>query len=182
MSSGSQLKRQPSTTAMPGSTCARARTMVVLAVPFSPRTRTPPTSGETVVKIKASAMSSEPTTAENGNVRTSHPSCGYPRPRHVWVGPAYAGRDDDRRGRRPDFPDLVLVMNVRVTVAGPLRTCTGFLCRRRLDDVTSLAGCQSLLRPGATRASEMVASENASGWHNPSQGRESTPPLPMGPQ
>ena len=80
--------------------------MVVLAVPFSPRTNTPPTSGETVVKIKASAMSSEPTTAENGNVRTSHPSCGYPRPRHVWVGPAYAGRDDDRRGRRPDFPVL----------------------------------------------------------------------------
>ena len=89
-----------------GQHLCESTTMVVLAVPFSPRTRTPPTSGETVVKIKASAMSSEPTTAENGNVRTSHPSCGYPRPRHAWVGPAYAGRDDDRRGRRPDFPDL----------------------------------------------------------------------------
>jgi hypothetical protein len=59
-----------------------------------------------VVSIKASAMSSEPTTAENGNVRTSYPSCGCPRPRHIWAGSAYAGCDDDRRGRRPDFPIL----------------------------------------------------------------------------
>src|SRR5215207_8608539 len=90
---------------MLGNTCARARTMVVLAVPFSPRTRTPPTSGETVVRIKASAMSSEPTTAENGNVRTSYPSCGCPRPRHVWVGSAYTDATPTSADRRPDFPD-----------------------------------------------------------------------------
>jgi hypothetical protein len=71
--------------------------MVVFAVPFSPRTKTPPTSGEMVVKIKASAMSSEPTTAENGNVLISHPSCRYPRPRHIWVGPAYAACDGGRQ-------------------------------------------------------------------------------------
>src|SRR4029450_2099809 len=93
---------------MLGNASARARTMVVFAVPFSPRTNTPPTSGEMVVKIKASAMSWEPTTAENGNVLTSHPSCGYPRPRHVWVGSAYADATATSHGRRPDFPGLLL--------------------------------------------------------------------------
>jgi ribosomal protein L32 len=50
--------------------------MVVFAVPFSPRTRTPPTSGEMVVRIKASAMSSEPTTGRTKRPHTSHPSAG----------------------------------------------------------------------------------------------------------
>jgi hypothetical protein len=43
--------------------------MVDFAVPFSPRTSTPPTSGEIVVRISASAMpsgSSKPTTAQKG--------------------------------------------------------------------------------------------------------------------
>ena len=93
---------------MLGITSASARTIVVFAVPFSPRTRTPPTSGDTVVKISASAMSWEPTTAENGNVLTSHPSCGSPRPRHVWVGSAYADATATSHGRRPDFPGLLL--------------------------------------------------------------------------
>ena len=55
------------TTDWSGSTAASARTIVDLAVPFSPRTSTPPTSGEIEVRIRASAMSSEPTTAEKGN-------------------------------------------------------------------------------------------------------------------
>ena len=49
-----------------GSTEARARTVVDFAVPFSPRTRTPPTSGEIVVRTRASVMSSEATTAHRG--------------------------------------------------------------------------------------------------------------------
>ena len=90
-SAGSQLNRQPATTGTSGSTWARARTMVVLAVPFSPRTSTPPISGATVVRISAVARSSDPTIAENGNARASlisghlHPSCGCPRPRQLWV-------------------------------------------------------------------------------------------------
>ena len=82
--------------------------MVVFAVPFSPRTRTPPTSGDTVVKINASAMSWEPTTAENGNVLTSHPSCGYPRPRHAGSGRRTRDATAASHGRRPDFPGLLL--------------------------------------------------------------------------
>ena len=85
--------------------------MVVFAVPFSPRTKTPPTSGEIVVRTSASAMSSEPTMAENGYLLesvpvTPDPSRGCPRPlcREVRssrpsLGPA-AGC-----GRRPDFLD-----------------------------------------------------------------------------
>ena len=62
-SRGSLENRSPAITSMGGSTAARARTIVDFAVPFSPRTSTPPTSGEIVVRIRASAMSSEPTTA-----------------------------------------------------------------------------------------------------------------------
>ena len=39
---------------------------VDFAVPFSPRTRTPPISGLTVVSSNARVMSSEPTTAVKG--------------------------------------------------------------------------------------------------------------------
>ena len=126
-SSGSQLNRQPSTTWIGGSTCASARTMVVLAVPFSPRTKTPPTSGETAVRTSASAMSSEPTMAENGYLLesvpvTPDPSRGCPRPlcREVAIHALV--------GRRPDAAD-VLTSSIEVTVAGPLRTRTGFLRR-----------------------------------------------------
>ena len=55
-SRGSLENRSPATTSIGGSTAARARTIVDFAVPFSPRTRTPPTSGEIVVRIRASAM------------------------------------------------------------------------------------------------------------------------------
>ncbi len=58
---GSPRRRSPS-----GSSAARARTIVDFAVPFSPRTSTPPTSGETAVRARASARSSAPTTALNG--------------------------------------------------------------------------------------------------------------------
>ena len=40
--------------------------MVDLAVPFSPRTSTPPIAGEIVERVRASAMSSDPTTALKG--------------------------------------------------------------------------------------------------------------------
>ncbi len=41
--------------------------MVDFAVPFSPRTRTPPISGEILARIRARAMSPAPRTAVNGN-------------------------------------------------------------------------------------------------------------------
>ena len=51
---------------MPGSRLASARTAVDFAVPFSPRTSTPPTSGEMAFTSRASFRSSWPTMAENG--------------------------------------------------------------------------------------------------------------------
>ena len=63
---GSQEKRQPATTGTAGSSAASARTAVDLAVPFSPRTSTPPTPGCTALSSSASRRSSWPTTAENG--------------------------------------------------------------------------------------------------------------------
>jgi hypothetical protein len=69
-------------------------------------------------------MSSEPTTAENGNVRTEYLLAGV----HACIAGLgrlrnrAAGGDD----RHPDFLD-----RVEVTVAGPLRSSTGFLSRRR---------------------------------------------------
>jgi hypothetical protein len=94
-----------------------------LAVPFSPRTRTPPTAGETEVSSRARRRSSRPTTAENGyGVVTRIPSGGCPRPR---VG----------CHERPEFlapgstspPALRARADSPVTVAGPSRIRTGFL-------------------------------------------------------
>src|ERR671917_110675 len=51
---------------MGGRSLASARTAVDFAVPFSPRTSTPPTSGETALRSKASLRSSCPTMAEKG--------------------------------------------------------------------------------------------------------------------
>jgi hypothetical protein len=65
--SGEQENRQPATTSTGGSTAVSARTAVDFAVPFSPRTSTPPIAGETAFKISASRMSSIATTALNGN-------------------------------------------------------------------------------------------------------------------
>lgn len=55
---GSQENRHPSTVRTGGSSAASARTAVDLAVPFSPRTRTPPTAGETAFSSSASRRSS----------------------------------------------------------------------------------------------------------------------------
>ncbi|MCF0088373.1 hypothetical protein B0E37_03444 [Streptomyces sp. MH192] len=63
---GSHEKRQPGTTSTAGSSAVSARTAVDLAVPFSPRTRTPPTAGDTAFSSSASRRSSWPTTAVNG--------------------------------------------------------------------------------------------------------------------
>ncbi len=66
VSRGSDENRSPATTSIGGSTAASARTMVDFAVPFSPRTSTPPIDGEIVASTRARAMSSEPTTAVKG--------------------------------------------------------------------------------------------------------------------
>lgn len=63
---GSQEKRQPGTTSTCGISVASARTAVDFAVPFSPRTRTPPTCGETALRSRASWRSRMPTMAVNG--------------------------------------------------------------------------------------------------------------------
>ena len=47
---GSQANRHPSTTDTGGSSAASARTTVDFAVPFSPRTSTPPMAGETAFR------------------------------------------------------------------------------------------------------------------------------------
>ena len=80
------------------------------AVPFSPRTSTPPTSGEIVVRTSASAMSSEPTTAENGVLapyrsRRSLPAaCPRPAVPRGRSSAPFSGTAAGRGGR-PDFLD-----------------------------------------------------------------------------
>lgn len=63
---GAQAKRQPLTTSTCGISADSARTAVLLAVPFSPRTSTPPTAGLTAFSSSASRRSSMPTTAVKG--------------------------------------------------------------------------------------------------------------------
>ena len=65
-SDGALENLSPATTSICGRIPASARTIVDLAVPFSPRINTPPTDGETAFNRRASAMSSEPTTALKG--------------------------------------------------------------------------------------------------------------------
>src|SRR5690606_6072346 len=69
--SGSHENRHSSTTVICGNSAAWARTVVDFAVPFSPRTSTPPIDGDTAHRVRASARSSEPTTAPNGYTCTS---------------------------------------------------------------------------------------------------------------
>lgn len=64
-------RRAPVSSTTGGSSWASARTTVDLAVPFSPRTSTPPMPGCTAHKISASCSRSCPTTAENGNPASS---------------------------------------------------------------------------------------------------------------
>ncbi len=63
---GAHENRQPGTTSTCGSSADSARTAVDLAVPFSPRTSTPPTAGLTAFSRSASRRSVWPTTAVNG--------------------------------------------------------------------------------------------------------------------
>ncbi len=63
---GSHEKRHPATTATSGMRAASARTAVDFAVPFSPRTRTPPTAGLTALSSSPSRRSSCPTRAVKG--------------------------------------------------------------------------------------------------------------------
>ncbi len=70
---GEHEKRQPATTSTGGRTAVSARTAVDFAVPFSPRTSTPPIAGEIALRMSASRMSSMATTALNGNWVTEPP-------------------------------------------------------------------------------------------------------------
>ena len=63
---GSHEYGQPGTTGTGGSSPARPRTMVDFAVPFSPRTRTPPMAGDTALSSSASFRSAIPTMPANG--------------------------------------------------------------------------------------------------------------------
>ncbi len=63
---GSQEYGQPGTTGTGGSSAASPRTMVDFAVPFSPRTRTPPMAGDTALSSSASFRSAIPTMPANG--------------------------------------------------------------------------------------------------------------------
>ena len=61
-----QLDQRPTRHLLPTSTCARPRTAVDFAVPFSPRISTPPISGRTAHSTSASRSRSCPTMALNG--------------------------------------------------------------------------------------------------------------------
>src|SRR5450830_13185 len=64
---GRQLKAQPATRSMGGNTAVNARAAVLLAVPLSPRIRTPPSVVSTAHSSKAFFSCGWPTMAENGN-------------------------------------------------------------------------------------------------------------------
>src|SRR5207248_7391130 len=63
---GSQEYGQPRTTGTGGSSAASPRTMVDFAVPFSPRTRTPPMAGDTALSSSANFRFAMPTMPANG--------------------------------------------------------------------------------------------------------------------
>src|SRR5215216_7091027 len=65
---GSQPKRQSFTTFTLGSNAANARAAVDLAVPRSPRIKTPPMRVSTAFKMSARRMRSCPTIAVNGKI------------------------------------------------------------------------------------------------------------------
>ena len=67
--SGSQCHGQPATTWDCGRSEARPRTAVDFAVPFSPRSNTPPILGKTALASKARLIFSRPTRAVKGNTR-----------------------------------------------------------------------------------------------------------------
>ncbi len=64
--SGAQLKAQPATRVMGGSTSVRPRAAVLLAVPLSPRISTPPRVGSIAHSSRARLSCSWPTMALNG--------------------------------------------------------------------------------------------------------------------
>src|SRR5690606_37115402 len=102
-----------------GSTSARPRTVVDFAVPFSPRTRTPPMAGLIEVRTRARPMSSrpeavvgsysQPTTAENGYFSGT---LRLPLVGHGWLG--------REAGLRTDQVTPVGVLG------SPQRACAGF--------------------------------------------------------
>ncbi len=105
----SQENRQPATTSTSGRTAASARTIVDFAVPFSPRTRTPPTAGDTALSTKASRRSSRPTTAVKGNPPRGHGfDHSFPVPFQLafefQVGRRPAAGPGPRPGVRPTGP------------------------------------------------------------------------------
>ena len=122
---GSQENRQPATTATGGSSAASARTAVDLAVPFSPRTSTPPTAGDDRVEQQREPQVVHP---DDGGERIRalldylavvaiEPVLpGFPRPK--WRNSTAAGVSGSRSRRRPRG-------SPPVTVAGQPRIRTG---------------------------------------------------------
>src|SRR5690606_18982900 len=76
-SRGSTEKRSPSYTSIHGRTSARPRTVVDFAVPFSPRTRTPPISGLIAVRTRARPMSPRPEAVEGSYSQPRMAEKGY---------------------------------------------------------------------------------------------------------
>ena len=106
-SSGSQLKRQPSTTLMLGITSASARTMVVFAVPFAAYQDAADLwrhSGQDQRERHVIG------TDDGGERKRPHltPFLRVSTPAACWVGPVYAGCERTSHGRRPDFPGVLL--------------------------------------------------------------------------
>ena len=126
---GSRRPRRPAAAARPA-----PRTMVDFAVPFSPRTSTPPMAGDTALSSSASFRSVHP---DDGGERIraaadyywrSSPQKpvlpGFPRPK--WRNSTAAGVSGSRSRRRPRG-------SPPVTVAGQPRIRTGVPPRRYLS-------------------------------------------------
>src|SRR5689334_18553681 len=121
---GSQEYGQPGTTGTGGSRAASPRTMVDFAVPFSPRTRTPPMAGDTALSSSASFRSAIPTMPANGYALSAGLALpvvaiqlvlpGFPRPK--WS--AQRQPESLASGSRPR-------RSPPVTVAGQPRPHTG---------------------------------------------------------
>src|SRR5689334_6538283 len=116
---GAQANRHPATTSTGGSSAASARTIVDLAVPFSPRARTPPIAGETALSRSAVRSSARPTTAEKGYdgsaVVNEPPRDGASRSKYLYARSGSPRRTSDHSGATaPDLHRLLARPTLRV--------------------------------------------------------------------
>ena len=91
-SSGLHLNRHLATTLTSGSSAASARAAVDLAVPRSPRIKTPPIRGLTAFSVSARRMRSCPTIAVNGNTGVKDWFLGRSSGQ-IWAERHYTARD-----------------------------------------------------------------------------------------